>query len=472
MRIRNDGFDNEYINGYEKNQSGIAGLSSMVGGWKDKWENIGEKVVAEKEKNPVGKMYTDADNQFKYGKLGEWNNFSSGDYEDPTYLGFNLMFDDLNSPLWDYGGFDGENVKKHNQTPGYFIEKYNRIGEIANRDAIYIEFLKNLNKIFARFTDTDKNKYKKIHYIESIAGLDKLSDKMVKYPENKITIQLTEDISLRTSYLAELYNNLIYSYKNQKNLIPENLLRFDLVIDITDIRVFRKIGPKMDITVEKIDPIIEEVGFVSVTNTDPARIVYTLHDCNFDFTKSVPFDALMRQAGLNMKMSTNPTVTEFEIKYKSVSKEFRSPLLKNSLRLSNKIYNVASGYDDSNPSNIIDKYQFFKYRIKHGSETTLSPVESDPSLSKKLGVLAAPYLSEAKGQLMNKFHEMRGELINKTLEDLRNNITFLPKIYPDNVYSTDFRKLSIKNFAKGIGSHLANDALKGATDGINGVLGF
>ena len=32
----------------------------------------------------------------------------------------------------------------------------------------------------------------------------------------------------------------------------------------------------------------------------------------------------------------------------------------------------------------------------------------------------------------------------------------IPKIYPDNVYSSDFRSLSLENFAKG----LANDLLR------------
>jgi len=523
MRIKNDGFDNEYIKGYEN----LTFEGVKDDGWKDKWKNIGKKEVATKENLPSGKMYTHADNLFKYSKdLGEWDNFNSGDYEDPTYLGFSLMFDDFNSPLWNYGNYSSNNpnIEPLPQTPGYFLSKYDNIPELMNRKILYLEFLKNLNDIFARYGDdssislnvfngvsiSTKNQRKKQHYIELITGLDKLNDKMVKYPDNKLTIQMTEDISLRTTYLAELYNNLIYSYKNQRNLIPENLLRFDLVIEISDVRVFRKLSkyteeitPNVDTGEKtnkglkgltekfnkakdkvksfgdkKTDPITEQNGIISETNTDPARIIYTLHDCNFDFSNTSPFDAGIQMAGLGFKLGFNPTVTTFDIKYKSVSKEIKTTLIKDSLRISNKIFDVATKATsvscniEKNSKMQSDKSNFFNCKIIFGSDSTLTPVETDPSFMKKLGILAAPYLSNTKDQLMNKFHEMRGELINKTIENLRNKLTFIPKIYPDNVYSTDFRKLSIKNFAKDIGSKMANDAAKGLTNGINGVLGF
>ncbi len=49
---------------------------------------------------------------------------------------------------------------------------------------------------------------------------------MIKYNEDKITITMNEDVSMIAWYLSELYNNISYSYRNQRFMFPENLLRF------------------------------------------------------------------------------------------------------------------------------------------------------------------------------------------------------------------------------------------------------
>jgi hypothetical protein len=41
-----------------------------------------------------------------------------------------------------------------------------------------------------------------------------------------------------SSYLTYLYNNLTYSYENGRELIPENLLKFNMYIKISEIRNF------------------------------------------------------------------------------------------------------------------------------------------------------------------------------------------------------------------------------------------
>ena len=42
-------------------------------------------------------------------------------------------------------------------------------------------------------------------------------------------------------------------------------------------------------------------------------------------------------------------------------------------------------------------------------------------------------------------------------------------MYPDNVYSTDFRTLSLVAFAQGLGSDLLNDALDTGSDALLGA---
>jgi hypothetical protein len=47
---------------------------------------------------------------------------------------------------------------------------------------------------------------------------------------------MMEDVKMTAQYLSSLYNNLTWSYKNMKRLMPENLEYFDLLINIAEIR--------------------------------------------------------------------------------------------------------------------------------------------------------------------------------------------------------------------------------------------
>jgi hypothetical protein len=241
--------------------------------------------VATESPSRKSSMRTSAEDAFRYSK-----NIES--FEDPTFLIFHLKIDEDSSPL-----FDGKNSAMS------FIDRYSNISEIENRKPILLTFQRNLKEIL-----------EKKYYINSIGGLDKLVNKMAKYGDDILTITLSEDVALRASLLAELYNNLSYSYKNQRYLIPENCLRFDLMLEITDMRTFN--------IVNKVDG-----QYVSTTNTNPPRMIYTLHDCNFNFFKSKPFEDNIAIAGFGTALISNASSIKFDIKYKSVEKEFVNTLV-------------------------------------------------------------------------------------------------------------------------------------------------
>jgi len=211
-------------------------------------DNIGEVL------NRKPKRISDAMNDFLFN--------SEIKYQDPTYLGYEIILITDESPLFNYD----ELYKR--QSALSFIEKYNNIYDIAKRKELLIKFQEQLKEIFLVSTDTNLPQSSRRHYIEMIVGLDKLNEKIVKYDKDLIEITLTEDVSLRTQYLIELYNNLIYDYKNKRNIIPENLLRFNMIIKIEDIRDF-KINNKI------------------INNRKSGTfLVYKLNDCNFKFTES------------------------------------------------------------------------------------------------------------------------------------------------------------------------------------------
>ena len=51
--------------------------------------------------------------------------------------------------------------------------------------------------------------------------------------------------------------------------------------------------------------------------------------------------------------------------------------------------------------------------------------------------IAKDAISDAKDALVKKFQEIRGELLNKILYDIREKINIPDKIYPDNVYDDE-----------------------------------
>lgn len=497
--------------------------------WKSDWEIDNQKILHDYADDLVtkGMMYTDTENLFKYSK--DINNDIT--FDDPTYLGYILKIEAETSPLWNYGVVD---INEQGRTGSAlsFIQKYGDIREIGQRLQIWSEFITQFDKIFNRTLESNTNK--KSYYIETITGLDKLMAKMVKYNgDDKLTITLTEDVSLRATYVAELYNNLCYSYNNQRYVMPENTLRFDLLIEISDIRVFK---------------LVQENG--EVINDLPPKMIYRLHDCNFDFFNAKPYTETISMAGYN-SVDRNPRNLTFDIKYKSITREFESPLI-GSINLLNKASKIVDNLYSSNSkymNNIIteqdaiirDEKTFFsttestapadilvgtstselfsnppslgsydastidKKRVKKIKEEGLKPPSFDTGdgysvavsydngemtsqenghnhtahdhtsaalttknkiqVTKGFGAtlkqITVDNIQEFTDKLLGRFREIRGLLLNETLRQIREPFN-MPKIYPDNVYNPDFRKLSLENFARGLGSDALN-FLEGST---------
>lgn len=382
--------------------------------------------------------------------IGKNNDF---DYEDPTTLGFELYFETESSPLFNYGV---NNATQKNSAID-FILKYQRIPEIAKRELILNEFITNLDKIFDRSENGKQNNISnKTYYIESITGLDKLTDKMTDYPVSKITVTLTEDISLRASYLAELYNNLTYSYKNQRYLIPDNCLRFDLIIKIMDIRTFKLPNPNYDAKANTNS--IENQP--EIYNTNPSYMIFKLHDCNFDFFASKPFDAGINVAGVEGTSKTGAKMT-FDIIYKSVSKEYRSPLIYNSLHIANKRTDIV-------PEILVSNEMFYKQKSnqKMYEDKQLKKASAQALYNSKISTksenasfedILATNVDMYANKIMKKFENIRGELINDMLRQIR-KVVNIPPIYPESVYEVDFTKLTLENFTRGLNTDLYNEA--------------
>jgi hypothetical protein len=467
---------NEYILGYTK----ISDIDNEImnnksNTWTADWENDNNKNDANYNTVRNQIMPTKNEESFKYSIETGNVDFI---YDDPTFLGYDIIFINDSSPLFNYGI---ENESPRMNSAISFIKKYSRIDEIAKREDIYKEFIIQINKLFNFSFNPVKNTHN--YYIESIAGLDKLANKINKYGEDLIIISLTEDISMKSIYLAELYNNLIYSYKNQRYLIPENCLRFDMIIKITDIRTFKIPNPNYNEN--------DSNSSREIINDKPSYIAYKLHDCNFNFFNSQSHGSDMELAGFGGGKSTTPAKLMFSIKYKSVSKEINTNLIKNSLHIYNKrtdiidskIINNEVLFQNSYSSKKIDddkKLNDNKYKkIKSGASIYDNKEENGnkskfskallnqknsimKEYSKSLQSLGDTILDNAVNSLenyanniINRFDQIRGDLLQDILRHVRTKIN-VPEIYPDNIYDDDFNSLSLNNFYRGLASNTSN----------------
>lgn len=367
-------------------------------------------------------------------------------YEDPTLLGFEIMLETDDSPLFA--------DSKEKSSAAHFINSYSDIKEIADRAEILEEFKRILFLIF----DKDfNNQYvrNKTYYIESVLGMDKLNAMITNYQginetSDKLQITLTEDVSMLSLYLAELYNNLAYSYKNQRYIIPENCLRFDMKIKVREIRNFGLPNPK-----RKENP---DEPLLILNKDNVSNIIYTIHDCNFDFFDAQNVQQELKIAGFE-GMNKEVARLNFNIFFKSVSREMAPNLLPGAITLSNKKYDLLNLSGSTSLDDDLFKINFGKNEIVE---------KTGPDIWRRLKSTLKSELDNAKTQLVKKYKEWRGDIVNELFDQIGNKIG-VPKFYLGNVYDEDFGKLTLNNFLTSLAARSFSDVEGSFNSGIDGI---
>lgn len=316
-------------------------------------------------------------NIFRYGLFYDVHS----SIEDPTLLGFTCEIDDTeNSPLFGTGEYSAR----------AFIQKYSSMPEIASRETILDQFQKNIKMLFKnqqsiKTLESDLP-YVKSHYLERIAGLKVLNNKFTKYKEDFLNFTLYEDVTMFTQYLAELYNNLAYSYRNGKMMIPENLLRFNLVIKVSEIRNFKTVVKSI------YNQTDSESSKRTLVNINSSNIKYTLYDCNFDFIESQNHNDEIEMSGIGKSTSSTNNM-DMKLYFKNVTKAFKSQMIDDldastngRTDMNNREYDVRNQFNNSS---------FFKeeesqpdFNIKNSSDNDYKKNDGQSNLTKGTSVLS------------------------------------------------------------------------------------
>ena len=409
------------------------------------------------------------------------------DNEDPTMLGYDINIKYDESPLFNKGiELFIDTISGYSNT-----ESGSRKSILENFRSQLTKFLKIDSSSLGGQTANATPKFlgksgTKVYYMKNLSGLNNLvesgdGDKIksfVDYGKDVITLQFNEDVSQNIGYLSSLYKSLSWSKLNGKQVIPENLLRFDVDITITEIRKFNRVVGDKSTTLDVYSDLI-------------SKYTYTLYECQFFFPSMPHGDAL--------DMSAPKTVDTYDIRfnYKYSTMKFSKFNVgptpddtKSEYSINNRYLNVekikANAIKGGNISSDPIVAQLKYYKSYSQSEVKTSDTKSGDlqsikanELSKISSPLAIPSsissisknalgsslpfdklgkdLLNAVVNVANRQILTQASLLNKTLDNIRNSIPGAGRMSaPTNVYYDAFG-----NYAPN-GAPFQNDVINAA----------
>jgi hypothetical protein len=227
--------------------------------------------------------------------------------DDPTYLGFELMFD-ISSPLFngtvvgDPGIDDGGSSNDYPSTPSA-IGYLNKIGE-ANR----VQYLKSFCQGILEIQRT------RPYYFQTIAGLLEAFQKSTDFSKDPFTgstgndgisVGCLEALDLKITALFNMYRMAVYDMRYKRFVLPKNLCRFDIYINVHEIRKFRSTVSSTGADTKTYGNVPEAgntnsagADSSSVTNENTSQIRFKFTECLFDVAASGKvFDGVTNSGG-------------------------------------------------------------------------------------------------------------------------------------------------------------------------------
>jgi len=256
-----------------------------------------------------------------------------GMYNDPTYLGFVLLFNDYDvekSPL--------------------LVRDANQVGSALNYlkaidDGPRFEYLKLFQDLLF---DTN---YWMPWYWQGIEGLDKVWDyKKLADPykggtDSVIEITTLESIDLRITALMDLYRRACFDYEFRREIVPSNLRKFQVTIFIQEVRNIQVDLGAIDGALNTINNISRTINPMSnpltlpgnmetpqqkegratarIANEFGANMMFTLKYCEFDSDKSSGNWGSLNMAG------GEPATQQISFTYDSIDESYLNPTIQN-----------------------------------------------------------------------------------------------------------------------------------------------
>lgn len=419
---------------------------------------------------------------------------SNEDNEDPTMLGYDLEIKYDSSPL-----FNG-------QLESFLNQYSDKNSEIRSRIDTYKKFINQLRKFLKidaktstnpdDFRTFDNKEGTKVYYLKNLQGLDNLNEQntssttksFVKYGDDYLTLSFNEDITQNIGYLSTLYKMLTWSRINGRNVIPENLLRFDMTLTITEIRKFHRVVSTAAAENYRNGTSTSTPAGANISGVESiadliSKYQYTLYECQFFFDKMPHGDSLdlsnptrveSFNIKINYKFSTlkftkfyGPYRSQYDFDNRNYDLSFISP----SSTTNNAVQNgsIVSATETSE----IFFFDQYPSNVTTGS-TQAEGVAAQKQEDKKnkssqnaksilVKNLKNAFIREANRQILTQ-----AALLNKTLDNIRNSIPGAGRMSaPTNVYYDIFGNYTPN------GALLQNDLINSLRNFVGGsIKGF
>lgn len=434
------------------------------------------------------KSWDNMDSQEFNKQAVAWSNGTPHENEDPVIFGFEIIIDSIRSPLLN-GELD------------YFLETIGVSNdELTSRKEISSSFKNEMSKFFKFNLETPSEDIfgmttRKRHYIKSIDGLENLiesnsSSKLksfVDYKQDVLKIQFYEDINLSTGSLSALYKLLYWSKIRGKGVVPENLLRFDCEIIVSELRNISRVR-------KAANSGVGSQYAMEVLKENLSRYVYSVYECQLFFSKmshsgDITLESLSTQPNVQIEMNykfSNMRFERFNLNdsvYRSINDRRVDPsnidptdensnientegsiqiskTAKTPIRIRPIVDGLAAfsegelGTDDNEfISTITFARKNFKRRALDKIKDAL--INSSKNLANSLKKAA---LTEAQRQLNSQFR-----LLNNAIDQVRNAYGIGRMSEPTNVYSRPANGSSIffdvRNSLRGFGGDLLGGLL-------------
>jgi len=338
----------------------------------------------------------DSNASYPYRSLSNFQNTPS-DNEDPVSFGYDIIINYATSPLFN-GGIEE------------FIDMFGKsYVELGSRMDLVKQFKEQLFKFFKVDSPGslgyNNQRLARTYYLKKISGLDSLSEtinsdkpkQFVDYGNDYLTLTLNEDVNINMGYLASIYRILTWSRINGKKMFPDNLLRFDMDIVVTEARKYTRLYNDNGNIIEYADLI--------------SRYVYKVYECQFFFEKlshddAIDMSALDISAGFDLKINFKFSTLKFEwLKTYDFNNAIVSQI-KDSAFLNNGSFNLTSNSTRVYDLTYVDSAETQNATI--GSTITANVATYD------LNPLQSIHYGSNSGIKVN----LRDKLLKKTLDNL------------------------------------------------------
>jgi hypothetical protein len=341
--------------------------------------------------------------------------------EDPTMMSYDLIIDYENSPLF-------------NGTIDKFIETFSFNKEISSRKRLLDDFKLQFFKFFKHNLPVSKNSPQfltkdgvKTYYLKDLTGLNRLNESLdgtaeskqfIDYGKDFITLGLNEDVTQNMGYLSALYKNLAWSRVHGKHIIPENLLRFDLKISITEVRKFNRVYKEIQSGKNVLTGLADLIS----------KYEYRLYECQMFFPNMPHGDVI------NMSAIALIEKYDFKFNYKHTNLKFIKfiPPENSNQRFTERIINNRRLNVNSYASDDANLFEMVFKEDEDDSQTNQTPgataSTTNPGIPKLLVIPTQPpkalSLKEKVKLGANKaFDTLKGELKNAVIRQANRTLT-------------------------------------------------